>query len=187
MLRLFVLVLGFLTSHIALGASDSYRVVRGETLGSISTRSGVAIAAILHANPSIKHPDRIAAGDVIMIPRPVASTPSSKTPESPSSPAWTVAKAILSLFGASFAFSVLRGRAKSTRRPSSYPTSTSLDSLHRYDRPDAPKTFAPPPQDDEIAPRPVATMFAHQRRYLQHGDGTNEIVETTIKITRSIQ
>jgi LysM repeat protein len=49
-------------------AGHTYTIKQGDTLGSIARKFGVTIPAILAANKQIKDPNKIAVGDVIVIP-----------------------------------------------------------------------------------------------------------------------
>jgi hypothetical protein len=50
-------------------SSDDYVVRAGDTLSLIASRHGVALHALIAANPQISNPDRIWAGQVVHIPR----------------------------------------------------------------------------------------------------------------------
>ncbi len=52
----------------AVGLTDGYRVVAGDTLSRIAARNGISLAALLRANPQIKNANRIYVGEVIRIP-----------------------------------------------------------------------------------------------------------------------
>ncbi len=66
-----------------------YVVKQGDSMGRIAKRFGVTLEALLKANPQIKNPDRIKAGDQLTIPVPdaviddsgtVTAAPASATP-----------------------------------------------------------------------------------------------------------
>ncbi len=50
-----------------------YTVKAGDTLSRIAAKYKVTVDQILEANPKIKNPNQIAAGDKIVIPQPVPS------------------------------------------------------------------------------------------------------------------
>jgi LysM repeat protein len=50
-----------------------YTVKAGETLSQIAVRYGVTVDQIIAANPKIKNPNKIVAGDRIVIPQPLPS------------------------------------------------------------------------------------------------------------------
>lgn len=51
------------------GADTTYAVAAGDTLSAIAARNGTTVDALLAANPQITDPNRIRAGDQIVIPR----------------------------------------------------------------------------------------------------------------------
>lgn len=53
-------------------ASRQHHVRAGETLSGIASRYGVEVAALLAANPRVRNPDRIFAGQTLVIPAPDA-------------------------------------------------------------------------------------------------------------------
>jgi lipoprotein-anchoring transpeptidase ErfK/SrfK len=48
---------------------DSYKIIRGDTLSKIAKRCGIALSALIVANPQIKNPSRIFSGQIITLPR----------------------------------------------------------------------------------------------------------------------
>jgi LysM repeat protein len=51
----------------------TYAVKQGDTLSTIAKRFGVTVDAILAANKNIKNPNKIAIGDLVVIPAAVPS------------------------------------------------------------------------------------------------------------------
>ena len=49
-------------------SQQTYKVKQGDTLSTIAKRFGVTVDQILAANKNIKNPNKIAVGDVIVIP-----------------------------------------------------------------------------------------------------------------------
>ncbi|MCA2981109.1 MAG: LysM peptidoglycan-binding domain-containing protein [Myxococcaceae bacterium] len=47
---------------------SSYRIVRGDTLSTIARRHGTSVSALMQANPKIRDPNRIFAGDTLTLP-----------------------------------------------------------------------------------------------------------------------
>jgi lipoprotein-anchoring transpeptidase ErfK/SrfK len=48
---------------------QSYQIRRGDTLNKVARRCGITLSALLMANPQIKQPNRIFAGQVLVLPR----------------------------------------------------------------------------------------------------------------------
>lgn len=56
------------TAQAAQSAAGTYTVVSGDTLWGIAARHGVTLSALIAANPQIKNPNLIYAGDAVTIP-----------------------------------------------------------------------------------------------------------------------
>jgi uncharacterized protein (TIGR02594 family) len=63
-----------LSSHVSPSAGSDYAVRPGDTLSAIAQQHGVSLDALLAANPQVRDPDRIAGGQTLSIPEPVAGT-----------------------------------------------------------------------------------------------------------------
>ena len=50
------------------GSNNYYSIIQGETLWGIAWRYGVALTALIAANPQIKNPNLIYPGDQVRIP-----------------------------------------------------------------------------------------------------------------------
>jgi LysM repeat protein len=61
-----------------------YRIARGDTMRRIAGRFNTTVEAILAVNPTIKDPNKIEAGQVILIPPPAA--PAATTTTAPAAP-----------------------------------------------------------------------------------------------------
>jgi len=52
---------------------QTYTIARGDTLARIAKKYQLTVEQLLAANPQVKDPNKIAAGDVLIIPNPSAS------------------------------------------------------------------------------------------------------------------
>jgi len=64
------------------GAAGSTLIQRGDTLSSLSRRSGLSVSDIMKQNPSIKDPNKIRAGGSLNLQKPQAAAPQWKDPVS---------------------------------------------------------------------------------------------------------
>jgi LysM repeat protein len=64
------------------GTPSQYTIREGDTLGSISAKTGVSVEAILEANPGL-NPNALPIGKVILIPAPATKTPESQPSPTP--------------------------------------------------------------------------------------------------------
>jgi LysM repeat protein len=74
----------FVATPVAAATPVTYTIVAGDNLSKIAKRFGVTQAQILSANPKIKDPNKIAVGQVIVIPIAAPTTIIDSTSPSPS-------------------------------------------------------------------------------------------------------
>ena len=181
-MRAVILLLIFVVWSTAASAQvATYRIQRGDTLTKIAARTGFKVDALLRANPSIRQADRIATGDVISVPADVFPPLVPVSRETTAS-GGSAAKAVLTLFGASLALGLMRGRRQKVL---STPTALTTPKP-RPAVPGPEMKRSGPSAATEAVERPDSTLLAHQKRLLLHADGTREMVETTIKVTRRL-